>query len=158
MEISPMEMVSFGGVIIALGSAAIAYRQAGIAQRSAKQASLERFYSGFALASQATIANPELMFSVHGLDKSTTPSEEAKNIAYLSALLDSFQHFYETEYGNNFKRMAAEFKNRSTFLNRILAVKENQERWNILQKIYYGEFDTEFIEAIDSLIKYINRM
>lgn len=48
--------------------------------------------------------------------------------------------------------MVDEMKSQSTFLNRILRVEENKRRWPILKNIYYGDFDSAFVAAIESLI------
>jgi hypothetical protein len=156
METIPIkEIAMFFGVMLSIISAFIAFGQAKIAKQSLKQASLIKLFSAFDLASQITISKPDLLYSVHGLDKSKIPPEEAINIAYLSALLDSFQHYFSIEYNSDFRRMGAELKYKSSFLNRILEVKDNQRRWPILKELYYGEFDSEFTQSIDSLIEYI---
>lgn len=80
------------------------------------------------------------------------PIEEARNIAYLSMLLDSFQHYYGERDKDDFAKMVDEMKSQSTFLNRILRVEENKRRWPILKNIYYGDFDSAFVAAIESLI------
>ena len=103
------------------------------------------------MASESTIANPEFLYSVHGLSRDV-PIEEARNIAYLSMLLDSFQHFYYEHCDGDFTKMITEMKSQSTFLNRILTVAENKDRWNILKKIYYGGIDSGFVAAIDTLM------
>ncbi len=140
---------------IALAAAVFTWYQARLAKRSAKQTSLGRLFSTFDAASQATIANPKLLYSVHGIDKSIAP-EEAVNVAYLSFLLDGFQHYYGEEFGGDFKKMEAALKEKSTFLNRVLSVEANQKRWPTLKEMYYGEFDADFVRAIESLIKYEN--
>ena len=132
-------------------SAIFAYLQAQAAKRSLRQAYLLKLFATFDAASESTIINPELLYSVHGLDRSV-PIEEAKNIAYFSLLLDAFQHFYGEQCDGDFKKMAEEMKRNSTFLNRILAVPENRKRWQSLKQMYYGDFDRGFIEAIDSLL------
>lgn len=67
-------------------------------------------------------------------------------------LLDSFQHFYYETYDGDFTKMVKEMKSHSTFLNRILTVKDNKRRWHILKSIYYGDFDSGFVAAIEALI------
>ena len=67
-------------------------------------------------------------------------------------LLDSFQHFYNEKYDGDFTKMVKEMKSHSTFLNRILTVAENKRRWDILKNIYYGDFDSGFVAAIDTLM------
>jgi hypothetical protein len=66
-------------------------------------------------------------------------------------LLDSFQHFYYENDGD-FTKMVEEMKSHSTFLNRILSVEENRRRWPILKDIYYGDFDSGFVTAVETLI------
>jgi len=80
--------------------------------------------------------------------------DEARRIAYFSLLLDGFQHFYGQLYAGDYSRMAEDLKERSVFLNRILGVASNQTRWEHLKKIYYGDFDSAFIAAIDSLFEH----
>jgi len=145
--------VGIFSAFVAAAAAVFTWHQATIARRSVRQASLMRLFSTFDVANQATLDKPELLYSVHGLDRSI-PQEEAANIAYLSFVLDGFQHFYGEEYSNNFKVMTKELKQTSTFLNRILQVPENQTRWNHLKKMYYGDFDRSFVGAVDELIAF----
>lgn len=121
-----------------------------------EQTSRLRLFSTFDLASQVTIEDPKLLYSVHGLSESV-PLEEAKNIAYLSLLLDAFQHYYSEKYNGNFEKMQADLVTYSTFLNKFLAVKENQERLPTLKSIYYGQFDHQFIQAIEGIIEHEKR-
>ena len=139
------------GTLVAIAAAVIASIQARAAERSLHQAQLLKLFGSFDVASESTIANPELLYSVHGLSKDV-PIEEARNIAYLSMLLDSFQHFYSEKYDGDFTKMVKEMKSQSTFLNRILTVEENKLRWQILKKIYYGDFDSGFVAAIETLM------
>ncbi len=120
-----------------------------------KQASLIRLFSTFDLANQASLANPKLLYAVHGLDQSIPP-EEATNIAYFSLLLDGFQHFYGKLFEGSFEKMESELKKQSTFLNRILAFEANQQRFLIVKSLYYGDFDAGFVSAIESLIRFEN--
>ncbi len=147
--------IAIVGAVIALAAALVASYQALVARQAVKQASLMILFSTFDVASQTTLTNPELLYSVHGLDRSI-PTEEAANIAYLSLVLDGFQHYYGEELKGNFQAMEAKLKRQSTFLNRILAVPENQQRWQYLKNLYYGEFDKDFVHAIEGLIKYEN--
>lgn len=141
------------GAIIALAAAGIAMWQAGIARNAARRASLLQLFTSFDSANRATLAKPELLYSVHGLDASVS-EDEAARIAYLSMLLDGFQHFYDELYQGNFERMVLDFKARPTFLNRILAVKENQRRWELMKSMYYHSFDDAFVKAIDELLQF----
>lgn len=145
------EAIALVGTVIAMVSAIFAYLQAQAAKRSLRQAYLLKLFATFDAATENTITNPDLLYSVHGLDRNV-PLEEAKNIAYFSLLLDAFQHFYGEQCAGDYKKMADEMKKNSTFLNRILSVPENRKRWQILKQIYYGDFDRGFIEAIDSLL------
>ncbi len=147
------DIVTYLGVLIAIASAIFTFFQARAAKRSIQQAHLAKFFGSLDMASQTTIINPDILYSVHGLSKDI-PIEEARNIAYLSMLLDSFQHFYGEHYENNFEKMTEDMKKQSTFLNRVLTVEENVKRWGIIKNLYYGDFDTGFIAAIDELIKY----
>lgn len=145
------EIIAVIGILIAMASAIFAYLQAKSAKHSLHQAYLLKLFSSFDSASESTIADPELLYSVHGLDRNV-PIEEAKSIAYLSLLLDAFQHYYGEQYNGDFKKMTEAMKKQSTFLNRILAVPENYQRWQTLKQLYYGEFDRSFTEAVESLI------
>lgn len=139
--------------VVAGLAAVFTWYQARVALHAVRQASLMRLFSTFDLANQATLENTELLYSVHGLDRSVPPGE-ATNIAYLSQLLDGFQHFYSDKYGGRFEKMAAELRRSSVFLNRILRVPENQVRWAHLRGLYYGDFDKSFVTAIDDLISF----
>ena len=155
------------GVGVALVAALFALWQARAAKIQAEAAKIQaeatrvtlertsriRLFSSFDLASQVTIERPELLYSVHGLSHSV-PLEEARNIAYFSLLLDAFQHFYGESYNGDFDKMQADLVKESTFLNRLLAVRENQERWHTLKAMYYGQFDLRFVQAIEGLIEH----
>lgn len=145
------DIIGLVGAVVALVSAVFAYTQAWAAKRSLYQAQLLKLFGSFDVVSEITIVNPELLYSVHGLSRDV-PIEEARNIAYLSILLDSFQHFYYEKHDGDFTEMVKEMKRHSTFLNRILRVEENKRRWPVLKKIYYGDFDSAFVAAIESLI------
>lgn len=146
-------LINVISAFVATAAAVFTLYQAIQARKTLKQASLIKLFSTFDLASQATLANPELLYSVHGLDSSVSP-EEARNIAYLSLLLDGFQHFYGEKFEGKFAQMEEELKRESTFLNRVLGVEANQERFLIVKSLYYGEFDESFIAAIESLIRH----
>jgi hypothetical protein len=62
------------------------------------------------------------------------------------------KHFY----GNELKWTDFEkkLKAQSVFLNRILAVPDKRTRWEYLKKMYYGDLDKEFIQAVDNLFDY----
>jgi hypothetical protein len=139
--------------IIAVLGAGISMWQARIARRSLKQAALIRLFSTFDAASEVTIGRPTLLYEVHGLDRSI-PEEEASNIAYLSFLLDGFQHYYGEETSGDFAAMARRLKSESTFLNKILSVPANQVRWESIKSLYYGDFDRDYIKAIEELIEH----
>lgn len=145
------DIIAIIGALIAFAAAVFAYIQALAAKRSLRQAQLLKLFGSFDMASESTIANPDLLYSVHGLSRDV-PIEEARNIAYLSMLLDSFQHFYYEKYNSDFTKMVEEMKSQSTFLNRLLTVEENRRRWPILKKIYYGDFDSGFVAAIEALM------
>lgn len=145
------DIIAIIGTVMALAAAVFAYIQARAAESSLRQAQLLNLFGSFDVASERTIANPELLYSVHGLSRNV-PIEEARNIAYLSLLLDSFQHFYNEKYDGDFTKMVLEMKSCSTFLNRILTVAENKSRWDILKNIYYGDFDSGFVAAIEALM------
>ncbi|WP_141714992.1 hypothetical protein [Micromonospora rhizosphaerae] len=130
-----------------------AQRSAELAARAYRSSSLLPLFQGFDTASQAALSYPDLLYDVHGLDRSYPP-DEARRIAYLSLLLDGFQHYYGELYDGNFDKMADDMIQRSTFLNQILSVPENASRWTAVKKLYYGDFDRSFIGAIDRMLKH----
>ncbi len=137
----------------ALQNARGAVRSAELAGRGLERANVLGLFNGFNAANQATLQNPELLYDVHGLDRSIT-LDEARSIAYLSVLLDAFQAFYDDLYGGDFSKMAADMKEQSTFLNKILAVPANEARWAVAKSIYYGDFDKSFVESVDALLQF----
>lgn len=126
------------------------------AGRALRQARLARLYSSFDLANQAALAQTDLLYEVHGLDRSV-PEQEARYIAYLSTLLDGYQNYWSDIFSNDFARAAEKLKEHSTFLNRVLAVPANQRRWSTMKTMFYGEFDREFMAAIDDIIAHENQ-
>ncbi len=149
-----INIITVVGMAISIFSAVFSWLQAQTAKKSLRQSYLLKLFSSFDAASQHSILNPELLYSVHGLDRNLISEKEAVNIAYLSMLIDAFQHFYGEDYNNNYIEMAEHMKKKSTFLNKILSIPENKERWQVLKGIYYGTFDEQFIHAIDHLIAY----
>lgn len=145
--------VGLTAVIVAVLAAFYTRRQVEVAQHAIKQAASIRLFSTFDLANQANLDRPEFLYSIHGLDKSI-PKEEAANIAYLSLLMDGFHRFYGERYDWDFTRMTEEFQHTSTFLTRLLQVPENQARWEHVKKLYYGDIDKVFVDAIDELIAF----
>lgn len=69
--------------------------------------------------------------------------------------MDGFQQFYGQIYNENFGKMLKELKEKSAYLNNLLAIVENQKRWERIRQLYYGSFDESFVKAIDELIQYI---
>lgn len=108
-------------------------------------------FSTFDRASEAIIADPGLLYEVHGVAREV-PLSEAKSIAYLGMLLDGFHHFYGHLHGGDYSRMQSDLKTKSIFLNRLLALPANQTRWNSIRQIYYGDSDVGFMEAIEAII------
>ena len=145
--------ISIISAVIAAIAALFALFQARVARDAIKQTSLLGLFESFNRASDATLQNPDLLYEVHGLPK-TIDEPEAKRIAYLSLLLDGFQHYYGHVYKEDFKAMERDLKKHSVFLNRILGIESNQRPWNVLKNIYYGDFDSEFIKAVDRLFEY----
>jgi|GEM_PF-1333262 len=148
-----IDIIAIIGALLSIVGAFFTYIQVRAANRALRQAQLLKLFGSFDAASESTIANPELLYSVHGLNPNE-PLGEARNIAYLSMLLDAFQHYYGEKYEGDFTKMVEEMKIQSTFLNRMLSVKGNKRRWDILKDIYYGGFDRSFIEAIEALMDY----
>lgn len=150
------------GIFIALTAAFIAFfqslsakKQTELIKHELEIAKRRKLFDSFDLASQVSISHPELLYSVHGLPVDCN-EKEARSIAYLSLLLDGFQHFYR-EKNDNLASLRNECLNRSNFLNRILAVEANQRRWQIIKKLYYGEMDKRFLEMIEDIIKHENK-
>lgn len=149
MEVS-LTVVSVAVAVIAL---LFSWQSNKTSASAVNQANLTKFFTSFDEASNATLENPVLLYDVHGLDRSI-PETEARNIAYLSLLLDGFQHFYGELYSGDFSKMASEMRTKSTFLNSILRVPSNADRWTQVKKLYYGDFDSDFIEAIEDLMEF----
>lgn len=144
------------GTWLSIVGAVISLVAALYAGRTLRQARLARLYSSFDLANQAALAETDLLYEVHGLDRSV-PEQEAKYIAYLSTLLDGYQNYWSDIFSDDFSRAAEKLKEHSTLLNRVLAVPANQRRWNTMKDMFYGEFDREFMAAIDDIIAHENR-
>ncbi len=117
-----------------------------------EQSALGTLFSTFDRASEITINNPELLYSVHGISKEI-PLEEVKAIAYLCLLIDGYQQIYGYEK-EGCKKMYENLTNNPDFLVRLLCVSDNQRRWDIIKETYYGPFDKEFTNAIDNIITY----
>jgi hypothetical protein len=149
-EFSPTDLTLIGTVISA-ASAAFALSQAHSARRQLRQLQVLQLFDRFDSANRATLDFPDLLRSVHGLPESI-PMEEARAIAYLSALLDAFQHFYGHLYKSDFGRMVKDMSERSNFLTRILAHPANRARWARMKELYYGEFDRAFVDAIETVL------
>ncbi len=147
--------IAFGAFITSWLRANAAIKQANTASESLHRMSVRSLFTSFNLASHICVDKPDVLYAVDGLDKSI-PAEEAKNIAYFGLLMDGFQQFYGQIFKENYSQMAKELKRKSTYLSRLLASEANQKRWNILKPLYYGDFDSSFIEAIDELIQYEN--
>jgi hypothetical protein len=141
--------LSVAGAIISLAAALYA-------GRALRQARLARLYSSFDLANQVALAQVDLLYEVHGLDRSV-PEQEARYIAYLSTLLNGYQNYWSDTLSNDFSRAAEKLKESSTFLNRVLAIPANQRRWNLMKDMFYGEVDRKFMAAVDDIIAHENR-
>ena len=148
--------IAIGSLLIAMIAVYFSWQGTKFANESVKQAFMLNLFSTFDEANKATIENPDLLYSVHGLDESI-PQDEAARIAYLSLLIDGFHHFYGELFNEDFSKMQSSLQNQSVFLNRILAIEENQKRWALMKPLYYGEFDKSFIDAVDKLIVHENR-
>lgn len=152
--------ISVASIILALGALIsswlrtnAAIKQANLASESLHRMSLRSLFTAFNQASQICVDNPNVFYAVDGLAKSI-PLEEARNIAYFGLLIDGFQQFYGQVYDDNFSKMFKELKEKSTYLNNLLAIKENQKRWESIRQLYYGSFDESFVKAIDELTEY----
>lgn len=138
------------GVVIALASAAFTAGQAWAASKALRQARLNRMFSSLDFSSQLAFSNPEVARAVHGLDR-TTSDDEVRSLIYFSVLLDIFQASWSDEFNGNFAKGGRAFRKKSRYLNQILQVPENLQRWEIIKPRCYGEFDREFVRAIDML-------
>ena len=147
-------IIAFVALIISWLRANAAIKQANAASESLHRMSLRSLFTTFNQASQICVGNPNVFYAVDGLDR-TVPLEEAKNIAYFGLLMDGFQQFYGQIYNENFGKMLKELKEKSAYLNNLLAIVENQKRWERIRQLYYGSFDEPFVKAIDELIQYI---
>lgn len=150
------EYIAYIGIAISWLAAIVSYHQANIAKQTAAEMRLSNLFGTFDRASEMSIDKPFLLRSVHGI-QSDIDDDEASAIAYLCMLLDGFQYYYGELDGGDFSKMLAKMKAQTTMLNRLLAVSDNQNRWEIIKKTYYGEFDISFIKAIDDLIRHINK-
>lgn len=160
MEMNISIAISIASLVIALSALIflwkrtnVAIKQSNIALESLRRMSIRSLFTSFNLASQICIDKTDVFYDVDGLDKSI-PRGEARNIAYFGLLMDGFQQFYGQVYKENYSQMAEELKKKSTYLNRLLASKANQKRWESLKPLYYGDFEKSFIKAIDELIQY----
>jgi hypothetical protein len=112
-------------------------------------------FTTFNQASQICVDDPNVFYAIDGLDRSIPP-DEAKNVAYFGLLMAGFQQFYGHIYNDDFNKMLKALKDKSTYLNNLLGVKENQARWQHIRQLYYGSFDQTFVNAIDELIQNVN--
>lgn len=165
MEVDFSTVVSIVSIVISLMSAMAAFLSWRTARAANRQVELLSLFTSFDLASQALLQEPRLLYTVHGLEEHSNPLEEAKSIAYLGLLLDGFERFYRQkltpnqEFGKDqdFSKMVEEMKANPTYLNSLLAIPANQERWEVLKRLFYNEGDRPFTKAIDDLIQYENR-
>ena len=129
----------------------IARHQALLAQQTLNQGRLAGLYSSFDLANQAILGNPDLLYDVHGLAKSVPPEEVAR-LVYLSILLDAHQEHWTDLYEGDCSKVLEKLRETPTFLTRILSVKANHARWELIKPIFYHKFDNDFVCVIDALI------
>lgn len=136
---------------------------------------INNLFSLFAKANDITLKDVNLLMSVHGINtldsylnniKNEDERErEVQSIIYLSILLDGLQQEYiGSNYRNSkfnikgeekiYNKMKDNLKNSTNFFTNIFRVHKNKNRWEICKKIYYGESDKYFIEAIDDLFNH----
>lgn len=120
-------IIAFVALIVSWLRANAAIKQANAASESLHRMSLRSLFTTFNQTSQICVDNPNVFYAVDGLDKSVPP-QEAKNIAYFSLLMDGFQQFYGQIYNEDFSKMLKQSKEKSTYLNNLLAIEENQKR------------------------------
>lgn len=142
-----LTLVSAG---IALASAAFTWGQARAASKALRQGRLNRMFGSLDFSSQLAFSNPEIVYAVHGLDKEIPP-EEVRNLIYFSVILDVYQAYWSDELNGDFAKGERDFRERSRYLNQILRVPENLRRWEIIKPLCYGDFDRDFVRAIDGL-------
>lgn len=146
--------ISIVSITIALFALVVSWLGTRAASKSLDRMTLNYLFNAFKQASHFCIGNSDLFYDVDGLEKSIPP-KEAKNIAYLGLLIDAFEQFYGYVYNEDFSKMIKELKKKSTYLNNLLTIKENQKRWEIIKSLHYGNFDASFVGAIDGLIQHI---
>ena len=149
-------IISVVAAVIALAAAGFTAWQANVAKKALMQTGLNNFFASFDQANQAALEAPEILYDVHGLSREI-PTGEVRNLVYLSILLDGYQHYWSDQLNSNMEKAADMLKKESTFLNRILAIPENQERWEKMKTIFYGDFDKPFIRVIDEIIEHEKR-
>ncbi len=147
-------IIAFIVLIFSWLQTSAARKQINLALKSLDRITLNYLFATFSQASQVSFSNPDVIYAVDGLDKSIPP-KEAKNIAYLGLLIDAFQQFYGYVYNEDFSKMIEELKAKSTYLNNLLTIRENQQRWQKIKQLYFGSFDEAFVRAIDELIQHI---
>jgi len=127
-------VIAYSALTISGLAIIVAIVSALIAEKARKEVKVQALFSGFQQANQATIENIDFLKDVHGLEGLT--EGEYKNIAYLSILMDAFQH-EGVEHDE------------TTFLDNIISIPKNKQRWTIMKDIYYGNYDKKFVSYID---------
>jgi hypothetical protein len=121
----------------------------GRAGRPARAAYSQNFFA----ANQAALQHPELLIDVHGIDPATDV-REARALVYLNLLLDGFAVANGRVYRRDFAEMARVMELEGDSLRRFLAIPANVARWDLLKERAYGDFNPDFIAAVDRLIAF----
>ncbi len=140
--------------LVATASAIYARHQAQVAQAALAQQSELRLFEAFSECSSGLLQTPSLLNLVHGIPEASCKDDEGKALAYLCAVLDSFQIYYHKKHGGDFSRMASELKVQSNFLSKILENPSNKPRIDLIRWHFYGNFDAPYMDAIEQVRRY----
>lgn len=143
--------ISTGSLLVSIIAVAVAWYSIRTSRLAIGKATTQALFAAFESANRSTVEYPDLLKRVHGLPEDL-PDEEARAIAYLSTIMDGFQHYYGQLHDGDFEKMLSDINDSSNFLSRILSVPENKVRWEAMKSLYYGQYDEPFIRAIDAII------
>jgi len=150
------DYIAIIAAIIAVAAALFSLLQAYFAKQSVEQQNLIRLFEAFEESTNRLYNSPSLLTQVHGFPQDRYSDADAQALTYLCALLDTFQLFYERKYKGDFKKMAVDLKRNSNFLSRLLANPDNHQRIEDIRRYFYGDFDADFFDAINDVIRFQN--
>lgn len=136
--------------------------------RSSQSSSTSGLFGTFNLASQLTFEDPMAMRDIHGLPDDIS-DREARAIVTLNVILDGYQHYKAEQYRRfsykdilgfpnisksaiNYSKIEQSLKTNSEYINRLMALPANVERWQLIKQVYYGSFDEDFVQLIDAIV------